>query len=228
MNREDPYRDQAERLRKKIAKNKIESDQPLPVKEALPPRSRLHQEKRKKNKWKIKYPVIRLLALFFILLPITIFSMYQYLQNRDDAEKVDSTKSGFETVGYENRDENKEIMIEESEETPVHKDRPSTDDAANNVTDEVIPPPRDPVTGDEGDKGASDAAEQEEQPKAPVEKQQPEQEKVVYHTVKQSETLYRIAMNYYQSPAGVEKIKKANNLKNNEIRVGQVLTIPKN
>ncbi len=48
----------------------------------------------------------------------------------------------------------------------------------------------------------------------------------VYHTVQPGETIYRISIKYYQSKAGIDTIKSANNLISNEIRVGQVLTIP--
>ena len=48
----------------------------------------------------------------------------------------------------------------------------------------------------------------------------------VYHTVQPGETIYRISIKYYQSKSGIDTIKSANNLSSNEIRVGQVLTIP--
>ncbi|WP_445492155.1 LysM peptidoglycan-binding domain-containing protein [Niallia sp. 03133] len=50
--------------------------------------------------------------------------------------------------------------------------------------------------------------------------------KVVYHKVAKGETLYRIAMNYYHSDDGIEKIRAANNLQGNEIQLGQTLKIP--
>jgi LysM repeat protein len=50
--------------------------------------------------------------------------------------------------------------------------------------------------------------------------------KVIYHKVEKGETLYRIAINYYHSDAGIEKIKTANNLQSNEIQLGQTLKIP--
>lgn len=54
-----------------------------------------------------------------------------------------------------------------------------------------------------------------------------ETNETTYHTVKPNETLYRIAMNYYQSPDGVEKIKRENGLSSNEISSGQRLKIPR-
>ena len=52
--------------------------------------------------------------------------------------------------------------------------------------------------------------------------------KIISHTVKSGETLYRIAMNYYHSKVGINTIKEANNLKTEQINVGQVLKIPLN
>ncbi|WP_102274718.1 LysM peptidoglycan-binding domain-containing protein [Cytobacillus massiliigabonensis] len=233
MNREDPYRDQAERLRKKIEKN-IDSNEIEPVKEKLPPRSRHHQKKKKKNKWKIKYPVISLLALFFILLPIAVLSIYHSLNDGSSgsAEKASTTNSGFETVGYENKVDKK------VNETEVKQDAGKTkDDTAKNSNQaeskSSIPTPRDPVNGDKNDKGVTETSKEAEN-KANQEKQKEKEEQeqdkdaaVIYHTVKSNETLYRIAMNYYKSQSGIEIIRQANNLNGNEIRVGQVLKIPK-
>ena len=52
------------------------------------------------------------------------------------------------------------------------------------------------------------------------------QEKVLSHTVQPNETLFRVAMKYYNSQDGLEIIRKANNIKGNEIQAGQVLKIP--
>jgi LysM repeat protein len=46
------------------------------------------------------------------------------------------------------------------------------------------------------------------------------------HTVGGNENLYRISLKYYGNGGGVDKIKSANGLSSNEIRVGQRLVIP--
>ena len=46
------------------------------------------------------------------------------------------------------------------------------------------------------------------------------------HTVQSNETLYRIAMKYYNDPSAVEKIKQANGLSSESIMVGQTLVLP--
>ena len=233
MNREDPYRDQAEKLRKKIDRNP-EFEKILTEKSELPPRSRLHREKRQKNKWKIKYPMISLLALFFILLPITIYSMSHSwnLDKLGNAEKAAKTDTSYETVGFENEDETKGTKLEERDPEDQDKEDDELDKNENHKT-VITPVPNSQVADNSGkndtvstDKTSSNENEEQNG----EESKQEEKEKVesVYHTVKANETIYRIAMNYYKSPAGIEIIKKANNLKNNDIQAGQVLEIPKN
>lgn len=233
MNREDPYRDQAERLRKKIDKNTDGMEnQPQAGKEKLPPRSRHHQKKKKKNKWKIKYPVISLLALFFILLPVVVLSIYHYLtaDNPGNTEKASTTNSDFETVGYENKEDSIKKEVEENKEVSNTKDE-AAKDSKQTDPDSSIPTPRDPVTGDENDKGLTEPSkESENQSNQEQEKDQQVQDEeaaVIYHTVKSNENLFRIALKYYKTQDGVEIIRKANNLNGTDIHVGQVLTIPK-
>jgi len=229
MNREDPYRDQAERMKRRMDKTTHFAETPT-KKEELPPRSRLHREKRKKNKWKIKYPVISLLALFFILLPVVIFSMSKYWNTPGKSEKTAGPES-FETVGYDNQDEEKGTTVEENEIVPKEesessnlkeekpkeekqKEEPDVDESSN----------KDAASTDKN--SGNDKAEEETEQSEP--EKQEEKQDFVYHTVKQNETVYRIAMNYYNSPSGVDIIRKANNIKNDKIQAGQVLVIPKN
>lgn len=104
MNKEHPYRDQAEELRQTIKHTTFEEGSPID-REELPPRSRVHhQKKNTKNKWKLKYPIIRLLVLFFILLPITILSIYYMISNEPVGEVKKTggeTTDGFEVINFE-------------------------------------------------------------------------------------------------------------------------------
>ena len=101
MNKEEPYRDQAERLKQRI--EKINEKKPEGVREQLPPREQIHREKRQKTKWKVKYPVIRILVLSFILLPIIIFSVYSYLEGEKNSGplKTGGNSSNYETINFE-------------------------------------------------------------------------------------------------------------------------------
>jgi LysM repeat protein len=225
MNKEDPYRDQAEKLRQNIERKQFEEGQVV-KREELPPRSRIHHQKQKKNKWKLKYPVIRLLVLFFILLPITIFSIYSTIA-RDKVGNILKTDGesteGFETINiekYDNNPINEEIQVEE--ENPEAKDnvRENSNSSVNESGDKNGEAEVKSLT--QNVESTSQDLEVENKAKDPV---SPD---IVYHTVQPGETIFRISIKYYQSKAGIDTIKTANNLSSNEIRVGQVLTIPLN
>ncbi|USK37762.1 LysM peptidoglycan-binding domain-containing protein [Cytobacillus firmus] len=239
MSKEDPYRDQAERLRKRIDRKQETGDSVQ--KSALPPRSRIHQEKRKKNKWRVKYPVIRLLALFFILLPITIFSIYQYVSSDKSINtglNAESEEIGSETVVFATNDEGEGTTIEAREEQETEKpektkkaeESQEKDDASDQQEKQT------PQKPDEEDKGSESASEKQARQTASdrtdssktagTQEELNKEGKVVYHTVKPKETIFRIAMTYYKSQSGIEIIKQANNLPSNEIQTGQVLKIP--
>jgi LysM repeat protein len=219
MNKEDPYRDQAENLRQNIERKEFEEGQ-LVQREELPPRSRLHHQKHKKNKWKLKYPVIRLLALFFILLPITIFSIYSAISGdkvgnilKTDGESTE----GFETINiekYDNSTIDKEIQVKEEK---VNEDPKSSDPAPDDLNMEKD---QDSLT-QAGDSDTQDLVTRDKSNESIT-------ASTVYHTVQPGETIYRISIKYYKSKAGIDTIKSANSLISNEIRVGQVLTIPLN
>ncbi|MCM3243635.1 LysM peptidoglycan-binding domain-containing protein [Cytobacillus firmus] len=241
MNKEDPYRDQAERLRKKI--DRKQEAEYSGQKSALPPRSRVHQEKRKKSKWKVKYPVIRLLALFFILLPITIFSIYQYVSSDKSINaglNAENEEIGSETVVFATNDEGEGTTIEVREEPESQEpEKPEKAEGVQVKEDAKVQQEKEASqTTDKEDKGSESNSQKQAQQTAPEStdssktagKQEQEElkteGKVVYHTVKPKETIFRIAMTYYKSQSGIEKIKQANNLPSNEIQTGQVLKIP--
>ncbi|SNT54919.1 LysM domain-containing protein [Bacillus sp. OK838] len=90
--------DQAGELRSRIERQKAKS--------SLPKRSKVHQNKKKKSKVKIKFPMIQLLALFFILLPIGFYSLYTYLQHRP----VHDIKSDQVVIDENKGDEDKETI----------------------------------------------------------------------------------------------------------------------
>ncbi|TMU86720.1 LysM peptidoglycan-binding domain-containing protein [Bacillus sp. BHET2] len=216
----DPYRDQAAKLKKKI--ERVKEEVPVRKREPLPPRSELHREKQKKNKWKMKYPLISMLLLFFILLPLTVFSIYSYFDHRngplivlsDDVDDVVEVR-----YDHSESEESEEMADSKEEEEPpsnTQKEEERKEPVSNNNGKNQQAPANPPVKEEEVVK---------EEPKQEKEKEQPNY-KIVSHTVKPQETLYRIAMNYYHSPSGVDRIKEWNKIQDNEIQTGQVLEIP--
>ncbi|WP_160721406.1 hypothetical protein [Bacillus sp. USDA818B3_A] len=124
MNKEEPYRDQAERLKRRIQKinEKVEGNS-----EKLPPREQVHRHKKKKTKWKVKYPVIRLLVLCFILLPIIIFSVISYRENGvkiNGTQKTSGSSVGYETIKIKkSQPENEESKVESSKSQKEDADK---------------------------------------------------------------------------------------------------------
>lgn len=220
LNREKPLRDQAERLRKRIAKKEEEWTE---VEEggALPPRSRVHQQKqkRKKTKLKLKYPLIRFLALFFILIPILSLSIFMINENKKSShvEPVVNEQDNYETV---------ELGEDEKEVEPEPIDEPKQD--GEEAENDEVDPPSNPSNESVGTTPNEKSTEDEDEPVIKEEEQTTTEEKVIYHTVNSKDNLYRIALKYYQSTEGIEIIKKANNLQGDNILAGQKLKIPLN
>ncbi|MBB5323446.1 LysM repeat protein [Anoxybacillus tepidamans] len=187
--------DRAEQLRKQIEDRKQKKETEIDVL-SLPPRSEVHKEKqtKKKTKWKIKYPLIRLLALFFILLPISILGIY-YANDTPSIVTVKKSAS-YEPIDIENETAPSSSLPSENE---LKKD-PLSDAKA---TDNKKPPSDSSALAER----ASD-------------------QQVITHVVQENETLYSIAMHYYETKEGMDIIKKWNHLKTSQLHKGQVLQIP--
>jgi len=243
VNKEEPYRDQAERLKKRIRKinDKVEDGD----RDKFPPREQVHRQKKKKTKLKIKYPVIRLLVLSFILLPIIIFSVISYRdsgKNINDAKKTSGSPVGYETINLEKEPKEDENISNEPKDTDQENIDLNEASEESKESKDVVEQPVSSNTSDPSSQ-ASGSNEDTANKQAPDKNSQQQTEaiksetntnstantsKVVYHTVKPQETLFKIAMKYYQSQKGIDIIKKANKLQNENIYSGQVLKIPLN
>jgi LysM repeat protein len=230
MNNEEPYRDQAERLKRRIEKINAKVED----KDDLPPRELIHRQKKKKTKWKLKYPVIRLLVLFFILLPIIIFSVISY---RDGAKKINGVEKtsednvGYETINLEkstDEDENNpEKSVESSETITENSSDSETEETSDETIDQVVQPETKENTSvliPNTNQNSPDT----EVSNTNNEEKEAETSTFVSHTVQPDENLYKLAMKYYNSPKGMDIIIKANNLKSDQVSAGQVLKIPMN
>ncbi|MCL6574398.1 MAG: LysM peptidoglycan-binding domain-containing protein [Bacillus sp. (in: Bacteria)] len=254
MNKEEPYRDQSERLKQRIQKindkdgennqvtenDLVEKNEQVLERDELPPREQIHRQKKQKTKWKLKYPVIRLLALCFILLPLIIFSVIAY---RDSVKKINGSENtsgastGVETINLETPKEEVEINSAIEEEPKENSNNIGLSNS-DEITEEqveveqtetspiVIQPPN---TNEVTKKQESDKnnQEQKEVTKIPT-NTTTETSKIIYHTVQPKETLYSLATKYYHSKTGIEIIRNANRLPNEQINIGQVLKIPLN
>ncbi|MED3780895.1 LysM domain-containing protein [Heyndrickxia sporothermodurans] len=201
----DPYRDQVERLRKRIDKVSVENyweSKQLNEKstEMLPSRSEVQRQRNlsKKKKKKLKFPLLRILLVFFILLPIASLLFYTDLLKKSPFPSSTETSTGNE-FSYE---------IEDSG-TNTDKPQESKDQEQE---DADLP---DEQTIDKGQKIENGETQSNSE----------QDSKIVYHTVQANESLYSIAMKYYHSEEGIEKIKQWNNITNDGLMVGQVLQI---
>jgi len=226
MNKEEPFRHQAERLKQRI--EKINEDTVV-TREQLPPREQIHREKRKKTKWKLKYPIIRILVLFFILLPIAIFSAYSYLEGGKNKgpEKVSGDSSGYEVINFEKSetDSNNEKKAEDEKDKSTEVE---LEEEIEDLQPDSLDTPVESPASQQGEVENNSIQTEADQSAVPQSNITNGSETVIFHTVKKGENLYRISLKYFQSKNGEEIIRKANNLKGNEILLGQVLEIPLN
>ncbi|MDM5359541.1 LysM peptidoglycan-binding domain-containing protein [Peribacillus sp. ACCC06369] len=238
--------DQAGELRSRIERHKAKS--------SLPKRSKVHQNKKKKSKVKIKFPMIQLLALFFILLPIGFYSLYTYFQekpfpvhdpksdpvvfeeNKEDKEAIPTTATA-EDLKEKKEKEVAEAKAEEEEKRKAEQKAKAQQEAeekakAQQEAEEKAKAQQEAEEKAKAQQIADEKAKAEAAEKkraaerVQAAKSDKEEYKVVLHTVQGEETLFRISMNYYKSQEGIALIREWNGLNGNEISRGQVLKIP--
>jgi LysM repeat protein len=240
MNNEEPYRDQADRLKRRIEKINDKTEDGA-SNDRIPPREQVHRQKKKKTKWKLKYPMIRLLVLFFILLPIIISSVISYLDDKkmNGTEKTTGDSVGYEEINLEKPKKKVENTIDKVEEKTVTESQTGTAGELNEKKEDsntqIQPdsnntPDQSSGTNEAGSSVQVSGNSSGGQTETTTEGATPPAKttKIIYHTVQPKETLYRIAMKYYNSKAGIDTIQNANHIQNNQIITGQVLKIPLN
>ncbi|WP_335869756.1 LysM peptidoglycan-binding domain-containing protein [Bacillus sp. 2205SS5-2] len=217
------HKSQAQKLR-----GKMEGD----GSEKLPPRSEVHKDKKQKTKVKIKYPLLRMLLILFIVLPIGFFVAYSKWFSGAQSLSIPSTRNA-EVQIISGKTEKEFPSIEEvgkSRTTIPKKTKPSIPVEENNQeTDNEKTTTNEGTTGNAGgdknlpDKGTISASSSDKS-------DQPKQVQVsyLYHVVQPNETLYRISVTYYGNGEKVDSIRQHNHLQGNEIKEGETLKIPMN
>ncbi|WP_404458045.1 LysM peptidoglycan-binding domain-containing protein [Sutcliffiella horikoshii] len=225
--------DQADGLREEVQK---ESNK-------LPSRSELHAQKRsKKTKWKVNFPFVRLIGVLFLLIPISIMAIHFNNQETNFLDKMFtpavknveqiSIPKNVSASTVDKADKN-------DEETPVAAEQMSTkDEEAKEVANqsEEADGPGKTAEKEESksttEQSDSAPASQPETEEVDVTEEEVEEESsnvtYVEHIVQESETLYRISMQYFSSRDGERIISDHNNLVNGQVNVGQKLLIPVN
>ena len=208
--------DQAKQLRQTVKDNRDGNRNST----KLPPRREVHKDKKKKTKFKIKYPVIRLLALLFVLIPIFILS-YMY-QNKDELIKTNAPKQSTENHDTIDFAENSKIELEEEEESRNSEEDSSNSGSTTEKDDiKTTSPPE-----DDSVESPSNSDSNTPSTKPSSSENQNESYTITYHKVKDDETLFSISIQYYKSRDGEQLIREWNNLDHAKIFEGQVLKIP--
>jgi LysM repeat protein len=212
MSENNNTQDQASLLRERMNDNHDEPNTSVDLL-ALPPRSKVHKTKdeKKKTKVKLKYPLVRFLALLFILLPIAILG-YTYHQNNQLPASNTLIKNKTESSYKEEISLSKKEEKVDDNQNISHSEENTDDETASKERTENA---HTSITSNQEDTNSSTATQ--------IEKTDYD---VVFHTVKENETLYSISQHYYNSRSGEELIKEWNNLTSNEVVNGKVLKIP--
>jgi LysM repeat protein len=199
-----------------------------------PPRGEVHKDKEKKTKLKMKYPVISLLALFFILLPILFLSITFYYGSSGNQSANGKNSSEDETVYISNEQQSDEET--EPEEEGVESDTPVEEEIAIDENEEMTSNDNEISETESEDKIIESLDQQEYQTNDSMndasektdsaESNESEYREVKNHKVAAGETLFIIAIKYYKSRSGEEIIRQYNGIEANNIYEGQILKIP--
>lgn len=205
----------------------------------LPSRAERHGKQRKRKKTS-RYTTINVILGIFTFIPILIFVyvIYNFYFGSDSGSaKVDNSEIPVEfgmneSPGKGDSSGSAVIDSDKEKEDGEQANGDADQGTSANQKDESQKPPvssKPPAVEKETPKKPeapkkTETPKVEEKPKA--ENKTETTTKAKSHIVAANETLYRISVNYYGSDVGVEKIKKANGLSSNEIRVGQKLIIP--
>lgn len=227
------YKDQAVSLRNEVNSK----EDPLQYNtSSLPSRKEVHGKKKQKIVWKVKFPLVKILVLFFVLLIITTLAIYTHLTKDNQVNGIlgnDNPSYSEEIKGYDSYDsiDDKEKLSNDVTDKAIasNQDEDNKTDSKTNQMKENESEKKETEKSTNKDTSKPAITEKNEtvnenntKPNIEDKKEQ----KVIEHTVQPSETVYRIAMKYYSSTSGIEKIKQYNGLSDNNIRVGQVLQIP--
>ncbi|QTD42201.1 LysM peptidoglycan-binding domain-containing protein [Sporosarcina sp. Te-1] len=202
----------------------------------LPSRSELHGKGRRAKR--SNHTLINTILAVFTLIPILIFGyvIYNFYNQNDSSNTAQIEDNGVQyqmqtspspgggdaSQAGGKEDEDKEDGNTESKEQENGK----LDQAGTGTTTHVTEKPEQPKQPVKQETVKPEKKPEQKPEKKQENKQVANQQTGKVHVVKKDETLYRISVNYYGSDVGINKIKQANGLSSNEIRVGQKLIIP--
>lgn len=224
-------------MSKKDLREKIEEHrQSIEIEEETSGLSRSNRNKKKKHK-QHKFPLMTTLTFILIGIPLMILIYvwgFYTPEQQEVAKETDDSLIEMETNTTASASINEKKPVKdaakEEDETQANKDEQAKKDKAEKEAEQKAKKEAEQQAKlKEEEAKLKQQQEQRAKEQAEAKKKQQEEAKKATaktHTVKQNETLYRIAMNYYNDPSAVEKIKRANNLSSETIAVGQTLILP--
>jgi colicin import membrane protein len=236
-------------MAKEDYREKIEEDRQEIEMEGFQSRASRSKQKGKKR----KNPLISTLLVIFIFIPSMVLLYVNFLYEPDSP--VETVEQSNEVVQVEKNDTTaKAAEVEDDEEEKDEKDTSSgKEEDISEEKQKELAAAQEAAAAEAAKKEAEQKAKEEAAKKAAEQKAKEEAAKKAAeqkareeaarkaaeqkakeeaakpkrtHTVKSNETLYRIAMNYYNDPSAVEKIKRANGMASESIHVGQTLILP--
>lgn len=170
-----------------------------PYSGSLPSRSEVQRKKKKKvrKKRKTAFPLIKILAAFFILMPTVVIIFMDFFEKNTLPLIKEISNSGYETVNViRHSPASDHPNLEEVQEVPGQL-LTATDEKKSEISEEQK------IVGDKM-KGIKQSE----------------------HVVVPGDTLFNIAITYYHSSEGMKIIREWNNLNGDEIQLGQKLKVP--
>ncbi|MEQ6389003.1 LysM peptidoglycan-binding domain-containing protein [Bacillaceae bacterium S4-13-58] len=227
------FKDQAHELRERI-KREQRGDESIPLEQKeflieknnekepkdsvtllnMPPRSVVHSQSNKGVKFKIKFPLVRLLLLVFIviLLSIPFYHIWQSNYEESDSLSISSEPKVGEMVSIISvNDSNGKVENNEKENTDVEKEMLMIEEVDSEPSGK----------GDDELTLVSKNEQIQNQDQKIVENPSPR-----YYQVKKGDTLFSIAMEFYGGKWGEALIIEANELNRKEVFAGETLLIP--
>ncbi|AYC29365.1 LysM peptidoglycan-binding domain-containing protein [Paenisporosarcina cavernae] len=201
----EEYKDSIERHRKAV--NLEEESSPSRRTRRTSKKQAVTKQSNRKN------PLMPILFFIFIMIPIGFLIYIQFFYDPSATETtVDESITYEENTTTDSSDTNVDENIEE-DAIDKKEDTGTEDNVSEDVpsSDTPIVEPAEERTQAGDDESSTDST--------------PNQGSKT-HTVAPGETLYRIAMNYYNDPSAVDKIKAANGLSSDSISAGQELILP--
>ncbi|WP_397537646.1 LysM peptidoglycan-binding domain-containing protein [Rummeliibacillus pycnus] len=217
MSQED-YREKIEEHRQAI---NIEPEQETNPSRMTRRQQHGHQNKKKQKKNR-NNKLLTVLAIIFILIPVSMLVYFGYFANQKNSNKTEIDHGGVQIETNEDNLSKKAIKTSSNEEKKLTAEEKAKKEKAEKLAAEK--------------KVAEEKAAQKKAAQAEIEaaKAQEKQQQIYneakaagrLYNVKQGETIESIAINFYGSDAGIAIIKEANGITGDSIPPGTTIAIP--